>query len=55
MKNYLYFDRASGEEFIVEALNKEEAQETAEMYFEDPILDSLISDDEAEMLGLDTY
>lgn len=55
MKNYLYYDKASGEEFIVEALNKEEAQRTAEMYFEEPKLDSQISDFEAEMLGLDTY
>lgn len=55
MKSYLYHDEASGEEFIVEALNKEEAQRTAEMYFEAPKLDSEISDLEAEMLGLDTY
>lgn len=55
MKNYLYYDEASGEEFIVEALNKEEAQRTAEMYFEAPKLDSEISDLEAEMMGLDTY
>ena len=55
MKNYLYYDEASGEEFIVEALNKEEAQRTAEMYFEEPKLDSEISDLEAEMFGLDTY
>lgn len=55
MKNYLYYDEVSGEEFIVEALNKEEAQRTAEMYFEAPKLDSEINDLEAEMFGLDTY
>ena len=55
MKNYLMIDDVTGEEFIVEALNKEEAQRTAEMYFEEPKLDSEISDFEAEMLGLDTY
>ena len=55
MKNYFMIDDVTGEEFIVEALNKEEAQRTAEMYFEAPKLDSEISDFEAEMLGLDTY
>lgn len=55
MKNYLMTDDVTGEDFIVEALNKEEAQRTAEMYFEAPKLDSEISDFEAEMLGLDTY
>ena len=55
MKNYLMTDDVTGEEFIVEALNKEEAQRTAELYFEAPKLDSEISDFEAEMLGLDTY
>lgn len=56
MKNYLYYDEVSGEEFIVEALNKEEAQRTAEMYFEAPKLEeSEISDLEAELFGLDTY
>lgn len=55
MRNYLYYDEASGEEFIVEALDKEEAQRTAELYFEAPKLDSEISDLEAELFGLDTY
>ncbi len=48
-------DDVTGEDFIVEALNKEEAQRTAEMYFEAPRLIDGISEFEVEMLGLDTY
>ncbi len=55
MKNYLCWDEVTGEEFIVEALSKEEARKIADMYFEEPKIDSQISDFEAEMLGLDTY
>ena len=56
MKNYLMYDRESGEDFIVEAENEEEAMNKAFSYsFEDPDICSEISDFEAEMLGLDTY
>lgn len=55
MKNYLMTDDVTGEDFIVEALNKEEAKATANLYFEAPRVIDKISDFEAEMLGLDTY
>lgn len=55
MKNYLFTDKISGEDFIVEGLSKEDARKTAEMYFEEPKLIEQISDYEAEALGLDTY
>lgn len=55
MKNYLMTDDATGEDFIVEALDKEEAMETAEIYFNLPRVIDEISDFEAETLGYDTY
>ena len=55
MKNYLFTDKITGEDFIVEGLSKEDARKTAEMYFEEPKLIEQISDYEAEALGLDTY
>ena len=56
MKNWLFCDYASGEDFIVEAPTKEKALETAKEYFADPCGNpDEISDFEAEMMGLDTY
>ena len=55
MKNYLFYDNASGEMFIVETDMKEKAIICARHYFEDPILEGEISNFEAEMLGYDTY
>ena len=55
MKNYLFTDEITGEDFIVEGLSKEDAKKTAEMYFEEPRLIDRISDFEAESLGYDTY
>lgn len=55
MKNYLMWDEDTGEDFIVEAENAQEAYEKACEYFANPHLDGEISDFEAEMLGLDTY
>lgn len=55
MKNYLFTDEITGEDFIVEGLSKEDARKTAEMYFEEPRLIDRISDFEAESLGYDTY
>ena len=55
MKNYLFIDEITGEDFIVEGLSKEDARKTAEMYFEEPRLIDRISDFEAESLGYDTY
>ena len=55
MKNYLFYDNASGEMFIVETDMKEKAYLCAYKYFEDPIFEGEISHFEAEMLGYDTY
>ena len=55
MKNYLFYDEISGEEFLVETDMKEKAYLCAYKYFEDPIFEGEISRFEAEMMGLDTY
>ena len=55
MKNYLFYDNASGEMFIVETDMKEKAIICARHYFEEPIFEGEISNFEAEMLGYDTY
>ena len=71
MKEYLDFwfaDEESGEEFFVEldcekgtprkeaiAMLKPKAMEIATDNFENPRLIDVISDTEAEMIGLDTY
>ena len=55
MKNYLFYDNASGEMFIVETDMKEKAIICARHYFKEPILEGEISNFEAEMLGYDTY
>ena len=55
MKNYLFYDNASGEMFIVETDMKEKAYLCAYKYFEDPIFEGEISHFEAEMLGYNTY
>lgn len=55
MKEYLFYDNASGEIFIVETDMKEKAYLCAYKYFEDPIFENEISHFEAEMLGCDTY
>lgn len=54
-KNYLFNDSATGEQFVVEAKTKAEAMEIAKEYFEEPEFDSLVSDEYAEWLGVDTY
>ena len=55
MKNYLFYDYASGETFIVETDMKEKAYLCAYKYFKDPKFIGEISYFEAEMSGLDTY
>ena len=55
MKNYLFYDNASGEMFIVETDMKEKAYLCAYKYFEEPKFEGEISNFEAEMLGYDTY
>lgn len=55
MNTYLMFDYDSGEEFLVEAPDAKEALDIAKTYFADPSNPELISYEEAEWLGLDTY
>lgn len=55
MKNYLFHDYETGEDFIVETDMKEKAYLCAYKYFEDPIFEGEISHWEAETLGYDTY
>lgn len=56
MKNWLFCDYESGEDFIVEAPTKEKALEIAGEYFADPCGNpDEITDYEAECMGLDTY
>ena len=55
MKNYLFHDDETGEDFLVESLTEETAYIYAYQYFETPKLINEVSDFEAEMMGLDTY
>ena len=55
MKNYLFHDYETGEDFIVETDMKEKAYLCAYKYFKDPKFIGEISYFEAEMSGLDTY
>lgn len=54
MKNYLFTSK-DGEEFIVEAITKENAKCIALDYFNEPKFICELSDFEAEMSGIDTY
>ena len=55
MKNYLFYDYDSGENFIVETENKEKAYMIAYTYFKEPKFCEELSDLVAEILGYDTY
>ena len=55
MKEYLFYDEVSGEEFLVETDMKEKAYMCAYSYFEEPKFVREVSHWEAEMMGLDTY
>ena len=55
MKNYLFYDEVTGEEFLVETDMKEKAYLCARAYFQEPKFIGEVSNWEAEMLGLDTY
>ena len=55
MKNYLFYDEVSGEEFLVETDMKEKAYLCAYTYFEEPKFVREVYHWEAEMMGLDTY
>lgn len=57
--DYLYTDDATGEDFLVEVRNTDTADDDAEEIawanFESPRLIEIISAEEAEWMGLDTY
>lgn len=55
MKEYLFYDEASGEMFLVDTDMKEKAYMCAYVYFEEPKFVREVSHWEAEMMGLDTY
>lgn len=44
MKEYLFYDRVSGEEFFVNTDTKEKAYTYAYTYFEEPILLDVVSE-----------
>jgi len=52
---YEFNDRVTGEDFLVEANTKEEAIEIAKQYFDEPKCFGTVTEEEAEMLGWDTY
>ena len=55
MKHYLFEDRESGEEFIVGAMDLDEAKAIAAENFADPEYCYRMSEYEAESSGLDEY
>lgn len=55
MKTFLFVDRVTGEEFFVEAENRTKANKTACIWFEEPHNCGEVEEEEAEMLGYDTY
>ena len=55
MKNYLFYDEVSGEEFLVETDCLSKAILCARAYFERPRFCGEVSYWEAEMMGIDTY
>ena len=55
MKEYLFYDKVSGEEFLVETDMKEKAYLCAYTYFEEPRLLMICTPEDADILGYDTY
>ena len=54
-KDYKFYDSVTGELFLVETDNKEDAIATAKTYFKDPALIDVLTIAEGEWEGLDTY
>lgn len=52
---YLFVDRVSGEEFFVEAESWTKANKIACIWFEEPHNCGVVTDEEADALGYDTY
>ena len=55
MFNFYFIDNVTGEDFIVQANGYHEAVREASKYFEEPCFERVLSDYEAEMIGVDTY
>lgn len=55
MRHFLFMDNETGESFIVGADTLKEAKEIARDYFDAPRFSCELTDDEAEMSGLDEY
>lgn len=56
MLNYKFEDVETGEIFFVQQYSLEEAIEDAKKWFKEPVfLREIYEDEEAEMLGYDTY
>lgn len=55
MRNFLFRDEETGEEFFVQEDTLEKAKEIASDIFSEPTFISIFSDVEAEWAGLDTY
>lgn len=55
MRNFLFRDEETGEEFFVQEDTLEKAKEIANDIFSEPTFISIFSDVEAEWAGLDTY
>lgn len=51
----LFYDNETGEEFFVERENEKECKDIAKLYFNEPVLIDVVSEEYAEWLGLDTY
>ena len=54
-KDYKFYDSVTGEVFLVETDNKENAIATAKAHFEKPTLIDVLTVTEGEWEGLDTY
>lgn len=55
MKNYLFYDEETGEDFFVQEVNLWEANKIARQYFKRPFFIDEMNDAEAEIYGYDTY
>ena len=55
MNTFMFTDRETGEDFLVEAKDQDEATAKAKEYFDDPRCFGEITEEMAEALGWDTY
>lgn len=55
MKTYWFRDYETGEDFFVEDTRLEKAEKTAKRFFKKPSFCMKVTEEEAEMMGFDTY